>query len=299
LSTYQYKVYGLTLSSELELPELTPEHNTDADVDIVFGEVPEHLPEIRGSGVLYEAAYNDFLFKFEGLGRYRVQNGNRIIIQPEKNALPEEIRLFLLGSNIGALLHQRGMLTMHGSAVSDGTITTILTGKSGAGKSSMAAGLQQLGYSVIADDISVICQNENQEFYVEKGIPHIKLWKDVLTHLNEPLDIEKVRPQLEKYRKPVAIQDEKRTGISKIVLLTSSNASEFNYSKILGGEKFQVLRNNTYRLHFIDKLNQTKTHFQSISRLINTLQMFRADRPHSPLKVCEFANYVSENILKA
>ena len=123
----------MTLSSELELPELSPVHNTDADVDIVFGEVPEHLPEIRGSGVLYEAAYNDFLFKFEGLGRYRVQNGNRIIIQSEKNALPEEIRLFLLGSNIGALLHQRGILTIHGSAVTNGKQTTILSGKSGAG----------------------------------------------------------------------------------------------------------------------------------------------------------------------
>lgn len=299
MSIYKYKVYGLALNSELELPELIPAQTSDPDVTITFGDVPEHLPVIKGSGVLYEAANNDFLFKFEGIGRFRVQQGNRITIQPETKALPEEVRLFLLGSNLGALLHQRGILAMHGSAVSNGHHTTILMGKSGTGKSSLAAGLLELGYSVIADDISVICRNKNQEFYVEKGIPHIKLWKDVLIHLNQPLALEKVRPQLEKYRKPVIDHEQKITALSKLVVLTSSNTKPFSHSEILGGNKFHALRENTYRLQFIDKLDQTKTHFQNLAQLVNSIQMFRADRPHSPIKVKEFAQFVSENIIEA
>lgn len=133
LIIYHYKVYGLLIGSELELPELSQVQNTEVDVSIGFGEVPEHLPEVRGSGVLFEAAKNDFLFKFEGIGRYRVQNGNRIIVQPEREASPSEIRLVLLGSSIGALLHQRGMLAIHGSAITDGNQTVILTGQSGVG----------------------------------------------------------------------------------------------------------------------------------------------------------------------
>ena len=100
---YYYKLYGLTICSELELPELTPVQNIKADVIIGFGKVPEHLPEVRGSGILFEAALNDFLFKFEGIGRYRVQYGKRITIQPEREALPAEIRLVLLGSSIGVI----------------------------------------------------------------------------------------------------------------------------------------------------------------------------------------------------
>ena len=295
---HYYKVYGLNISSEIELPELSPFPEIKADVSIAFGKVPEHLPEVRGSGILFEAAYNDFLFRFEGIGRYRVQDGSRITVQAEKEALPSEIRLLLLGSCIGALLHQRGMLAIHGSAVTDGKQTVIFSGQSGAGKSSLAAGLQELGFTVIADDISVIGQIGDQDFKVENGIPNLKLWKDVLVHLKQPDDLTKVRPLLEKYRKPIPVPDEETPGLSKIVILSPSNSRDFSYSEILGKEKFHHLRTNTYRLQFIDKMNQTEVHFRNLSRLVNSVQMFNVERPHNPLNILEFSTYISEIIFK-
>ena len=296
---YYYKVYGLCIESELELPELNPVQNIKADVSIGFGRVPEHLPEIRGSGVLFEAAQNDFLFKFEGICRYRVQKGSRIIIQPEREALPSDIRLFLLGSSIGALLHQRGMLAIHGSAITDGHQTVILTGYSGAGKSTLAAGLIELGYSIIADDISVIGQNREGHLLVESGIPHIKLWKDVLAHLNKTNDLSKIRPQLEKYRMPVPVLEEESPGLSKIVLLNPSNSTDFSCSAILGKEKFHQLRNNTYRLQFIDKMNQTEVHYRNLSQLVNSIQMLLVNRPRDPLNIMDFAKYISNVIFNS
>ena len=297
LIKYHYKVYGLTIGSELELPELSPIQNTKVDVSIGFGNVPEHLPEVRGSGILFEAALNDFLFKFEGIGRYRVQDGNRILIQAEKEVLPSELRLVLLGSSIGALLHQRGMLAIHGSAITDGKQTAILSGQSGVGKSTLAAGLHELGYSVIADDISVIGQN-GKHLIVERGIPHLKLWKDVLVHLKKTDDFSKVRPQLEKYRIPVTLLAEAPPSLSKMVILNVSNSKDFSYSEILGKDKFHLLRDNTYRLQFIDKMNQTEAHFRNLSRLVNSIQMFHANRPVDPLNILDFAKYISEIIFK-
>lgn len=298
LIKFHYKAYGLRIGSELELPELSPVQDTKVDVSIGFGKVPEHLPEVRGSGVLFEAALNDFLFKFEGVGRYRVQNGNRIIIQPEKDALPSEIRLVLLGSSIGALLHQRGMLAIHGSAITDGYETVILTGQSGVGKSTLAAGLIELGYTVIADDISVIGQNEKQQFIVEGGIPHLKLWKDVLVHLDKQDDFSKVRPHLEKYRLPIPVPQEESPGLSKIFILNPSNSAEFSQAEITGREKFHLLRNNTYRLQFIDRMNQTEAHFHNLSKLVNSIQMVDVNRPRDPLNILEFAKYISEFAFK-
>jgi hypothetical protein len=298
LNRYHYKVYGLTIDSELELPELIPVQLVKAEVTIGFGNVPEHLPEVRGTGILFEAACDDFLFKFDGVGRFRVQGGDRIIVQAEKQALPSEIRLLLLGSSIGALLHQRGMLAIHGSAITDGKQTAILSGQSGVGKSSLAAGLLELGYSVIADDISVIGQNGKQHFMVERGIPHLKLWKDVLVHLNKGIDFAIVRPQLEKYRMPIPVWEGEIPNLSKIVLLRLSNSADYSYSEILGKDKFHLLRRNTYRLQFIDKMNQTEVHFRNLSRLVNSIQMFHADRPVDPLNLRGFANYISENFFK-
>lgn len=284
------------MRSELELPELIPAQPVEEDVTIVFGEVPEHLPEVRGSGVLFEATFNDFLFRFKGIGRYRVQSGRKIIIQPERDAVPSEIRLVLLGSSIGALLHQRGMLAIHGSAVTDGHRTAILSGQSGVGKSTLAAGMLELGYSVIADDISVIGLNGKKQFIVEQGIPHLKLWKDVLAHLDQADGLDKIRPRIEKYRKPIPVPEEGTPVLSKMVILSPSHSAEFIYSEILGKDKFHQLRDSTYRLQFIDKMDQTETHFRNLSRLVNSIQMFHASRPPDLQTMVEFAKKLSENI---
>ncbi|MGW8313954.1 MAG: hypothetical protein ACWGNV_00025 [Bacteroidales bacterium] len=295
---YYYRVYGLDIYSELELPELIPGQPHQEDVTVRFGKVPEHLPEVRGSGVLFEATTNDFLFKFKGIGRYRVQSGKRIIIQADKEAIPDEIRLVLLGSCIGALLHQRGILALHGSAITDGHQTVILSGPSGAGKSTLAAAFFELGYSVIADDISVIGYNEKQQFIVEHGIPHLKLWKDVLAHFNQSDDFAKVRPRLEKYRKPIPLSEEGGTRLTRMVILNPSNSTDFKYTEILGLGKFHQLRDHTYRLQFIDKLDQTEAHFHNLSLLVNSIQMFQANRPQNLQKVVEFAENLAEFIFK-
>ena len=296
MSKYCYTVYGLHIDSELELPELTPSRGGKVDVSVGLGPVPEHLPEIKGSGILFESAENDFLFKFEGVGRYRVQNGSRITIQAESKALPEDIRLVLLGSSIGALLHQRGILAIHGSAITDGRQTAIFSGPSGVGKSTLAAGLLELGHSVISDDISVITQYGMRGFRVAPGIPHLKLWKDVLDHLNQADKLAKVRPQLDKYRKPIPLAEEETPRLSKVVILSPTNKKEFSLSEIHGREKFHLLRSNTYRMQFIDKMEQTEVHFRNLSLLVNSIEMFEVQRPHNRLNIMEFSRYVSENV---
>jgi len=295
---YHYRVYGLNIGSELELPELVPGQPRQDDVTVRFGEVPEHLPIVRGSGVLFEASANDFLFKFKGIGRYRVQNGKTIVIHPEKEAFPEEIRLVLLGSSIGALLHQRGILALHGSAITDGHQTVIMSGPSGAGKSTLAAAFLELGYSVVADDISVIGLNEKQQFIVEPGIPFLKLWKDVLVHFNQPDGLAKVRPRLEKYRMPIPLPGEEVAPLTRMVILHPSNAKDLKYTEISGLGKFHQLRDHTYRLQFVDKLDQTEAHFRNLSQLVNSIQMFRANRPQNLQKVMEFAEHMSHFIFK-
>lgn len=296
MSKYCYTVYGLHIDSELELPELTPCRVGKVDVVVGFGPVPEHLPAIKGSGILFEAAENDFLFKFEGVGRYRVQNGSRITIQADSKALPEDIRLVLLGSSIGALLHQRGILAIHGSAITDGRQTAIFSGPSGVGKSTLAAGLLELGLSVITDDISVITRHGKRGFGVAPGIPHLKLWKDVLDHLNQADNLAKVRPQLDKYRKPIPLADQETPHLSKVVILSPTNKKEYSLSEILGREKFHLLRSNTYRMQFIDKMEQTEVHFRNLSLLVNSIKMCELQRPHNRLNIMEFSKYVSNNI---
>ncbi len=142
-----YKTYGLTIDSEISLPELIPQTNRNEQdaarasqqgiVQIRLGAVPEQLEHPTGQGVLYQASANQFLLSMNHIARYLVRNGNEIIIQPALNALESDIRVFLLGSVFGALLHQRELLVLHASAIGTDAGAVLFTGPSGIGRCSV------------------------------------------------------------------------------------------------------------------------------------------------------------------
>ncbi|HER63305.1 MAG TPA: hypothetical protein ENO11_04945, partial [Desulfobacteraceae bacterium] len=248
MGSFRYKVYGLVIDSEISLPELIMEKNKAPDVFIKLGMVPDQLEKPLGSGVLYEAGEDDFIFRLDNVARYRVREGRFITIQANKNAAPEEVRLFLLGSVMGALLHQRGMLALHGSAVVKNNRATIITGVSSAGKSSLAAGLYEKGYAILSDDITVINTGDASIPAVSPGIPHLKLWKDVLIYMNEGKSLERIRPRMEKYKKPVKqIGPDTNTKLCRIIVLATKNTPGFTMEEIRGAKKFSLLRSHTYR----------------------------------------------------
>ncbi|MBN1181839.1 MAG: hypothetical protein JXB49_06100 [Bacteroidales bacterium] len=293
-----YYVHGLTISSDIVLPELVVIEEQEPDVLIRSDKVPNHLPSIKGAGVLYEAAQDDFLFKLDKVAKYRVQEGKYITVEATETATSEEVRLFLLGSTMGALLHQRSMLAIHASSVNKDNKGLLIAGVSSSGKSSLAAGLLEKGYSIISDDVSVIGFEKEDGHYIFPGIPHLKLWKDVLLHLNESLDLEKVRPKLEKYKKSVCLKGRlDPIGLDKIIILSTKNTPGYHFEEVFGSEKFILLRQNTYRIQFISKLNKTKSYFENLTKLAALTRVFRVERPSSPIQIRDLATFVEDNII--
>jgi hypothetical protein len=108
-SLYHYRVFGLTVDSEYELPELesiAPSEQTD--VRIVLGETP---PELEGATVCrphLRITPQSLLLKVRVAGDFWVRDGKEIIVNPIPDVPVKNVRLFLLGSAFGAPLHQRG-----------------------------------------------------------------------------------------------------------------------------------------------------------------------------------------------
>lgn len=300
LRTYIYKVYGVIIESEIELPELIPAPNQMPEVRIRIGNVPPHLPEVKGSGVLYEAYPNDFLFRLDTVAAYRIRNGNEIIVESKNAAAPEEVRLFLLGSAIGALIHQRGSIPIHGSSIVINDSALIIAGASASGKSTLAAGLSEKGYKILADDISVVALDKEGIFKVYPGIPHLKLWKDVTEHLDFKSHYEKVRPTLEKYKIPLNNTSSfNEYEVKDIVVLSTKNSEGFTFERKSGIEKFNLLRENTYRYQFLEGMGLTETHFKNISTLANRVNITRIERPSSPLLINELIAFLENNVIKS
>lgn len=296
--TYTYKAFGFTIKSEFEIPELEERECKTADVEIRYGSNPERLEDFRQEGVLYQAREKDFLFRLDSVGSFRVEEGKKITVEKQDSATEEELRLFLLGSAMGALIHQRQLLPMHGSTIVSEGRAYVICGPSGAGKSTLAAVLQKGGYQVLSDDITAI-EILNGTALAHPGIPHLKLWEDVLKKMEEdPVEFKRVRPALNKYRKPVShYKTGKPVEIKKIILLQTVNRDVFNFNEISGAEKFNIIRNNTFRPHFISALKTTENHFKLASQLASQIQLITLERPNSPLLIEELADYFIKEIL--
>jgi hypothetical protein len=289
---YKYKLFGLNIRSEIELPELIRSEFEITDVEIFLDQVPDDLPGYKSKGVLYKAKSGMFLFKLDTVGKYLVENGKTIRIERLNNSTDSELRLFLLGSAFGALVHQRELLPFHGSTVVKDGRAIIISGNSGAGKSTLAAILVKRGYHLLADDISVIDFREN-ETVVYPGIPHLKLWEDVLRKMGEKPEYDKVRPQLLKYRKPVmGFLANEPVVADKIIVLGTKNSEGFEAKQVKGIEKFNMLKNNTYRFQFVEGLGMMKRHFEMVSHLAGSLEVWQVKRPSSPLLLEELGDFV-------
>lgn len=299
MKTYQYKAYGIIFESELVLPELIPVTDQDSDVYIKYGTVPDHLPNIKGSGVLYESSPGDFIFKLDSVAKYRVRNGAEIIVDPNSTASLEEIRLFLLGPTLGALIHQRGLLPISGSAIAVSNGGLIISGESASGKSTLTAALSIKGYRILSDDITVVSSNNEGNFKIYPGIPHLKLWKDVIDQLGLNYNYSKARPQLEKFILP--LDNKFHDGMltpKNIVVLSSKNNKDFTYESLFGIEKFNLLKENTYRYHFLEGLGLTKKHFETLSLFTNQIYLSRIGRPSSPFMLNELVELIEKKLIE-
>lgn len=107
---HRYCLFGLTLASELELPGLMASRSDVADVAIRQGVVGQQAS-----------------ISIEGVARFAVVGGQEIVVEAWPDAPTRNVRLYLLGSAMGLLLHQRGLLPLHANAVEvDGGAVAVL-----------------------------------------------------------------------------------------------------------------------------------------------------------------------------
>src|SRR3954452_25436204 len=167
-----YEVFGLRVSSELPLPELTPASGDwPIDIEIRRGTFDRSPAETRN---VYLAG-QDLVLDISKAGRYRIRAGREILVEPAQGASERSIRLFLLGSSLGALLHQRKLLPLHANAIAVEGKAVAVAGSSGAGKSTLAAWFEDRGRCVLTDDVCVVGRSAEGQLLAFPGIRRLRL----------------------------------------------------------------------------------------------------------------------------
>lgn len=294
---YRYKAFALNVFSEIEISGLGFNNEGAADVYIDLGNVPGQLSNPLNKGVLFQANENEFLLHVNDLASFFVENGAHITVELKNNIEEKEVSAFLLGTVFGALLHQRRLLPIHGSSVLYKGKCMVFSGISGAGKSTLAAAFIEKGATLIADDISLIDLSSGIPMVIP-AFPGMKIWEDSLKKLGKnPGHYNPIRSEMKKYLVPVSSYQDDKVRVDYIFTLNTHNKHEYEYRKVVGIEKFNMLKNNTYFFRGMSKTGIIQQHFDLCNKLAQQAELYTVTRPNSEFALDKLI-HVIESITK-
>ncbi|MEH7302882.1 aldolase [Neobacillus drentensis] len=280
-----YKAFGLRISSDILLPELDQCSNIEDNVDleIKYGDLSETWNRLSYPEAVFIVKEDLIMFQIPDTATFCIQNSNKIIVCPMNGADLGKIRLYILGTCMGAILLQNRLLPLHGSAVEINGEAYAFIGESGAGKSTLAAAFLNNGYKLLSDDVIAVSLSNDNIPHVIPSFPQQKLWHESLDQFG--MDKANLKPLFEretKYAVPILTKFyEKPLPLAGIFELVKTPNDEIEMHKIGKLECLLTLLNHTYRKSLIRRLGLQEWHFTYSSRVLSNIEIFKLQRPTS------------------
>jgi hypothetical protein len=298
-SSYNYHAYGLNIASDLECPELVPGNGAAPDLHVRFGIVPERQDTPDTQNALFQATPQQFLLNIDRVARYEISNGDEIVIDRAPQATDGDIRVFLLGSAIGALLHQRGLLPLHASAIETQLGAVAFMGQVGLGKSTLAAAFHRRGYRVLADDVCAVSLDADGKPLVTPAYPQLNLWADALEQIGETKEnLPLTRFMNEKYGRSVSegYTTQPVPLCAAYELRAQDGGGQPSLARVTGREKMRLLRDNTFRLSFLAGMERDEHYLRLVLATAQQIRAARVSRPQQPFMLDELADLVESDL---
>lgn len=282
-----YDVFDLKWRScNLDLDELKKADYSEIDVVIKNRDSIEwpKIPIGKYDNEFVNISENDLRLSIDGIGKFRIYNGNKIFWHKENLSINDrDIANFLLGSSFGAILIQRGILVLHANALVKNNKCVICAGPSGSGKSTLAYFLISKGWKLITDDLVAI----NDDLNVLPGIQRIKLWEDAMKYFDLNVkEFTKVREGINKY---VLLKNsfnsfEEKIKIDSIYFIENrfSNLNNYGITKLESEQKkFKKLIKNIYRPRFVRGLKAESRNFIKLAKISRKAEIYSLNLPNS------------------
>lgn len=296
---YAFRTFGLDLHSTIDCPELmrvtlpfdTSLYENESDErrvriveqrlsDVQFEEIAENEWFVIRDGILY--------FQIEGVGRFKVANGDLVVFARDPSvAAPgvtdADVRVFLLGSCLGAIMQQRGLTLLHAStAVIDGNAVSFV-GHSGAGKSTSLSTLMSDGHAMLSDDVTAI-DFDHHGAHARPAYPQLKLNADSVELVGfDPASL----PYINRFRSKHALSCPESIALQAMPLRAvfslepSPDALAVSIEPVHGAERFALLHRNTYRQAFHAGFGLKEKVARQVSELASQCDVYRIQRPMS------------------
>ncbi|NCJ08141.1 hypothetical protein GS597_16830 [Synechococcales cyanobacterium C] len=278
---YTYSAYDLQVHSEIELPELIVSSEVAPDVTIKVRNLKYSPLENISLPHAFQFTSDGLYIFWEGVGTFLVSQGHSITIEPSPETDEDRLRLFILGAAIGVILHQRGYLVLHGSAVDINGKAVIFLGDKGWGKSTLAAALNRQGYELIGDDVIALDLSKDHQPWVIPAFPQLKLWPDAVKSLGtDPSTLPSLVPHLEK-RNWCLTEGFSTCKLPLHQIFILGQAPRLSISELSPQKILRYLYKNSYVTRFDQELLQESeaTHLLNLTQLANCTPIHHLLRP--------------------
>lgn len=287
-------IYGLRIRLNQPVPGIAISESSlgALDIDISLGVMPEWFRANNSRSEIWYASQEDdpgqvprlLISELVDAGHYHVKysDGTEFLInksgtriwatwKPETLTL-EDTATYLLGPIMGFVLLVRGQISLHASAIALSGQAVAIVGPAGSGKSTTAAALARLGYSVLGEDVLTVQDLEN-EFMIQPAYPCIRLWPSSVAALyGSEAQLPRLTPTWDKCyldltREQYVFQTE-ALPLRAIYLLgeRSAAASSPSVHEVRSTEALISLIANTYATYLLDKQMRARA-FRLLTRI--------------------------------
>ncbi|GAB5537300.1 MAG: hypothetical protein Rubg2KO_35490 [Rubricoccaceae bacterium] len=280
--------FGLTIHSELALPGLRTATGAP-DILIRRGKVPEP-PGFPPSGIAHYQADGTDALAWLDRARLRVTD-SKITVDSTDEAFAQQC---VVGPGLGVLLHQRGMLVLHGAALDVNGQAVVLLGEKGAGKSTTAAALIARGHRLLTDDLVALDPSASAPT-VLPGPTQMKLWPEAIEAIG--LDAT-VTPFFDGLAKGIWAEAPTTARPTPLALVVSLGWGEPEWTDLDGTGAFGALFGDVYAPRFLGAVASASL-MRPIHELANGTSVARVTRPHQLESVADLVSRVETQVAKS
>jgi hypothetical protein len=290
---YKYGAFGLKISSEIYLPELSSLQRGKADVSINIGKVK--LPELSlHEGINFKVTKNEIFRFWDLIGKFKITH-NCITIEPDPFVDQTVLRNFILGTIFATLLRLRGNFVLHSSCVNINNTAIAFSGFKGYGKSTTAMAFHQKGYPIVADDYITIEFDKNNNPFIRPGFPSLRLSsasKQILG-LSKDDNLE-IGHSDKKYVSAKKSFSNRKIPLKNIYIL--NRGEQVTINKLNFQEAFMELVKNTFGIYMFSKSELNDNFFQC-ANIVKSVDISKLEILDGIERIPEMVRRVEEDII--
>lgn len=249
---YYYRLYGFRVVSELSFPQLVTETEAMSGAPEIFiqsGTVPEWIAQTTDKQ--YEFG-EEFAWLSNKTTWLMAEGGRKITYCLKEGGNLMYLRTYILGYGMSMLAMQRGILSIHCSALCDEDGAVLIAGESGAGKSTVTTAFLESGYRLMADDMALV-ETVDGVTRALPAFPFQKLCRNVVEE--KGYDLEKliyINEEKDKFLVPYEGKfDLTAVPVKAFIMLGLAKGEEVVTQEIEGLGRFHVYANNLFLRHLL------------------------------------------------